>query len=171
MNFGARTEVNKTSVLTAGALKEAIDLTILQMKKIYIGIFKDPRYYSDGFIWLLLEKLGNAPLLTFFEKYGTKPLQGICNERVLYHLTKSDAPIIEIIDNNASEYTVSSALCDTGKTAKWRKQHFWLQFDFMDNDGNSFSDQSLPYKKEIYKFLKDQFECLGIKAEIEIMCS
>lgn len=171
MNLGVRTEVNETSMLTVDALKKAIDLTISEMKRIYVGIFKYPKYYHNGFAWLLLKRLDNEPLLTFFEEHGIKPLQGIGNERVFYHLVKSDAPMIEIIDNNASEYTVSNVLYDTGKPSKWRNQYFWLQFDFTDNNGNSFSDQSLPYKRELYEFLKDQFECLGIKAEIETMPS
>ncbi len=164
MNF----EVN---TLTVEALEKVIDLTIAQMQKTYVGIFKDPKYYHNGFAWLLLKRLDNEPLLTFFEEHGTKPLKGICNERVFYHLIKSDAPIIEIVDDNALEYTLSKVLYDTGKSTKWKKQHFWLQFDFKDNNGNSFNDQSLPYKEEVYEFLRGQFKCLGIDAEIETIRS
>lgn len=155
------------------ALKEAVDATILNMKEIYKkingGDVREPRYTFCGWAWLLLKKSANKQLFDLFEKYAPEYPHRVDNKKDLYHLTRSDVPLAEETDNTASEQALSSGWCETDKTEKWKNQHFEVRFDFKDNDGNAFCDQSLQYKEEVYGFLFSQLKPFGINAEIKTL--
>ncbi len=179
---------NRIGVLDKEALKDAVATTIAEMKKIHKRIYDgavydyhgnpkgiptvildDHRYDFCGWVWMVFEKPKNKQLLDLFEKFGTDSSNRICDEKVLYHLKKSEVPLAEETDDDASEYMISMGVSETTAMRDWKQQHFEVRFDFEDNEGNDFHDQSMLFKEDIYEFLLSQLKLFGVDAEIKTM--
>lgn len=182
---------NRIGVLDKEALKEAVATTMAEMKKIHKKIYdgavydyhgnpkgiptvflKETRYDTCGWAWMVFGKVKNKQLFDLFEAYGSKVPDDeidIDNKRVLYHLTRSDVPPAENLDDDASEYMISMGISETSAMRDWKQQHFEVRFDFKDDGGNDFYDQSQLFKEEVYTFLLTQLKPFGLDAEIKTM--
>ncbi len=170
---------NRIGILDRQAMVDAIDTTIVEMKKIYNGMSKDQKQGGPCFVWISVKKSDNMNLLNLFDVYGSEVSMMYYgageDKKSFYHLIKTiDAYLPytdEIVDSlrTAQDHDAIVHEDCTSETIAREHPYFQVYFDFKENNGNCFCHDSPYYAEKVYRFLLGQLERLGIQGKIEVI--